>query len=233
MGVWRLWSCRLAHWETEGNPVANRIITACIWALSKETLEFILWIPDGPQILFYQAAFQLGGPQCLLVPGVIPSQVSDLALLLIELHEVLASPFLQPVKVPLDASTTLWCISHSSQFCVISKLAEGTLCPSSRSLMKMLNRMRPNIDPWATPLVTGLQLDFMPLTTTLWAWPFSQFSVHLTIASSSPYFHWLLYKDLMGDSVKGLTEVRVDNVHCSPLIYQASHFITEVYQVVK
>ncbi|XP_052646855.1 uncharacterized protein LOC128143559 [Harpia harpyja] len=47
----------------------------------------------------------------------------------------------------------------------------------------------------------------------------------------SPYFHWLLYEDLTGDSVKGLTEARVDNVHCSPFICQASHFIIEVYQV--
>ena len=34
----------------------------------------------------------------------------------------------------------------------------------------------------------------------------------------------------MEDSVKGLTEEQVDNIH-SPLVYQASHFIVEVYQV--
>ena len=37
--------------------------------------------------------------------------------------------FLQPVKVPLDSSMTLWLISHSSPFCVICKLAQGALCP--------------------------------------------------------------------------------------------------------
>ncbi|KAK4825521.1 hypothetical protein QYF61_000034 [Mycteria americana] len=36
---------------------------------------------------------------------------------------------LGPVQVPLDGSTTLWCINHSSEFGVISKLAEDTLCP--------------------------------------------------------------------------------------------------------
>jgi len=74
-------------------------------------------------------------------------------------------------------------ISHSSQFVVISKLAEDTFCSSSRSLMKMLNRTGPGIDPWGTPLVTGLQPDFMLLITMLWAQPFSQFSVHLAVCS--------------------------------------------------
>lgn len=35
----------------------------------------------------------------------------------------------------------------------------------------------------------------------------------------------------MGDGVKSLPEVQVDNVHCSPHICQASHFVTEGGQV--
>lgn len=46
--------------------------------------------------------------------------------------------------------------------------------PSSRWLMKMLNR-------------TGFQLDFMPLVTTLWAWPFIQFSTHLFVCFSNSH----------------------------------------------
>ena len=95
--------------------------------------------------------------------------------------------------------------------------------------MKKLSRTGPSIGPWGTPLVTDLQLHFVPLITTLWAWSFSQFSTHLTVCLSSPY--QLLYEDLLGDSVKGPAEVQVDNIHCSPLVYQASHFIVEVYQV--
>ncbi|KAK4832380.1 LOW QUALITY PROTEIN: hypothetical protein QYF61_022235 [Mycteria americana] len=34
----------------------------------------------------------------------------------------------------------------------------------------------------------------------------------------------------MGDSVKGLTEVQVDNIYCCPLIYQDSHLFIEVHQ---
>ncbi|GAB0181629.1 hypothetical protein GRJ2_000628200 [Grus japonensis] len=124
---------------------------------------------------------------------------------------------------------TLWCIIHFSRFCVISKLAGLHSAPSSRSLMKILNRTGPSIDPWTTPLVTGLQLDFVPLITTLWAWPFSRFSIHLIVCLSSPYIN-KFYEDLIGNSIKGLTEMQVDNIHCSPLIYQASHFVVEVYQ---
>jgi len=58
--------------------------------------------------------------------GIVPPQVQGLALL-VELREVPVSPFLQPMKVPLNSNTTLWLISHSSQFCVINELAEGTL----------------------------------------------------------------------------------------------------------
>ncbi|KAK4832345.1 hypothetical protein QYF61_021874 [Mycteria americana] len=35
-----------------------------------------------------------------------------------------------------------------------------------------------------------------------------------------PILHQLLYEDLMGDSVKGLTEIQVDNTHFSSLIYK-------------
>ena len=35
----------------------------------------------------------------------------------------------------------------------------------------------------------------------------------------------------MGDSVESLAEVEVDNIHCSPLIYPASHAIVEGYQM--
>ncbi|KAK4811173.1 hypothetical protein QYF61_019804 [Mycteria americana] len=150
-------------------------------------------------------------PLHILVHGVVPPQVQDFAPPLTELYEDPVSPFLQPVEVPLDGSTTLWCIHHSSQFCVISKLAEGS-------------------DPVLTPGVHRLHLDFVPLITTLWTWPFSQFFNPSHRLLIQPIHQQLLYEDLIGDSVKGLTEVQVYNILCSPLIYQASHFIIEVYQ---
>ena len=75
-------------------------------------------VHQDPKVLSCQVAFQPSGPQpVLLVHGVVPPQKQNFALPLIALHEVLVSPFLQPVEVPLDGSTALQCISHSSLFC--------------------------------------------------------------------------------------------------------------------
>ena len=90
-----------------------------------------LGVQPRPPHLFLPNCFPVGqlfGSQPVLVPWVVPSQAQDSTVLLAELHEVSVAPFLQPVKVPLAGTTTLWCISQSSQFDVISKLAEGTLC---------------------------------------------------------------------------------------------------------
>ena len=103
--------------------------------------------------------------------------------------------------------------------------------PSSLSLMSKLNKTGPSTDPWGTPLVTSLQLDSAPLMTTPLSsalqpvlkpphWPLIQ-----------PTFPELPYEDVMGDSVKSLAVVKVDNIQCSPLIYPASPAITEGYQI--
>lgn len=47
--------------------------------------------------------------------------------------------------------------------------------------MKMLKRPGSSIDPWATLLATGLQLDFVLLMITLWVQPFRQLSIHFII----------------------------------------------------
>ena len=78
---------------------------------------------QDPKGLFCQVDCQPVDPQlCLYM------RLFLLVELLVELHTIPVGPFLQPVHVPLDVSATLWCISCSSQFCVSSKLAEGTLC---------------------------------------------------------------------------------------------------------
>ena len=47
-------------------------------------------------------------PQHVLVPGIVPPQVQDFAILLAELHEIFAGPPLHPIEVPLDGGTALW-----------------------------------------------------------------------------------------------------------------------------
>lgn len=163
----------------------------------------------------------------MLVPGVVLPWVQDFALPLIDCHEVPVSPFLQPVKVPLDGSKTLWCIGCSSQFGVISKLAESPLCP----IIQMINED-----------VKEDQFQYQPLRYTASYWPPAQLHAtgcHPLGPSIQPVFnplgclliqpisHKLVYEYLTGDIVKSFSEVQVDSIDCSPLIYQTSYFIVE------
>lgn len=45
--------------------------------------------------------------------------------------------------------------------------------------MKLLNGIEPTTNPWNTLLVTGFQLDLVPLLTTLWAKSFKHLFIHL------------------------------------------------------
>lgn len=84
----------------------------------------------GPSL---PSCFSAECPQHVLVffPGVAPSQGQDFAFLLDELHEVPVRPFLQIAEVSLEGSMTHWRTHHSSQFCIICKVVENALCPSS------------------------------------------------------------------------------------------------------
>ena len=59
----------------------------------------------------------------------IPLQVQGCTLALVEPQQVPLCSTLQPVQLLLNGSTALRCVSHSSQLCIISKLAEGGLYP--------------------------------------------------------------------------------------------------------
>ena len=69
----------------------------------------------------------LGSSQPVLVAGVTPPQVQDMAFPFVEMQEVPPAPFLQHVKILLNGNTTSWCTGHSSKFCIVHKLAEGKL----------------------------------------------------------------------------------------------------------
>lgn len=125
-------------------------------------------------LLFCQAVFQMIG-------------VQHTGELLVELHKIPVRPFLQAVEVCLDASMTLWHISHFSQFCVTWKFAEGSLCPIIQILSEDVIR---DWTPYKgrPPLAIVFHQGFGPLIMTLWAWKFSFCWVQLTVCSSSPYF---------------------------------------------
>jgi len=79
---------------------------------------------DSWVLLCFILAGQL---KCVLVHGVILFQIWDSAFPFVEHDEVPVSPFLQLVEAFLNGSTTIWCVSHSSQF---FELAEGAHYPS-------------------------------------------------------------------------------------------------------
>lgn len=96
--------------------------------------------------------------------------------------------------------------------------------------MKVLNRTGPSIEP---------------LGYAVCHWPPNRFCVAdhnpLSLISQSvsnpphclliqPVHQQFVYEDVMGYSVKGLTDVPAENDHCSLLSYQDSHFVV-VYQV--
>ncbi|KAK4806258.1 hypothetical protein QYF61_013402 [Mycteria americana] len=78
------------------------------------------FIHQYPQVLLCRAALNPFIPQSVLISGIAPTQVQDLALGLVELHEVHMGPLLKPVK-------SINCTTQLGVFC---KLAEGALNPT-------------------------------------------------------------------------------------------------------
>jgi len=72
-------------------------------------------VHQDPQVLLCRAVFQPVGPQHVLIPRIIPSQVQEFAFSLVEL-EIPLGPFFSM----LNGSTAIWFISHSSQFFLLS-----------------------------------------------------------------------------------------------------------------
>lgn len=105
---------------------------------------------------------------------------------IVELPEVPVRPFLWPVEVPLNDTTLayqpllpVWHYQQTLWVCILSH----DLCHWGRWSKNIIL----GTNPGDRKLATGLQLNFV-LITTLWAWQFRQFSVHLTVHVSSPYF---------------------------------------------
>ncbi|NXW38884.1 F16P1 bisphosphatase, partial [Phaetusa simplex] len=103
--------------------------------------------------------------QPVFVPGLAMTHVQDLALGLVELHEVLTGPPLKPVQVPLDGIPSLQCVDRATQLSVVSKLAEGALNPTVHlRLLYECNPMAFVIEKAGGIATTGHQaiLDIVP-----------------------------------------------------------------------
>lgn len=122
--------------------VSSVLATLCLMQL-RTPLAFLIQgstaghiqfeVYQDSRVLFCRAAFQLGDLLHELRHGGTVSRCKNA---LVEQHDVPFSPFLQPAKVPLDSSTTLWCIIHFFLFCPL-QLAEGMLCPKIQVIKKM------------------------------------------------------------------------------------------------
>lgn len=81
--------------------------------------------------------------------------------------------------------------------------------------MKMLICTGLSVDLWGALMLTGFHLDFVLLIFTLRAEPVFNPPLCLLL---QPIYEQLLYEDLTEDSVKSLTDIQAENIHCSPLI---------------
>ncbi|KAK4825966.1 hypothetical protein QYF61_003535 [Mycteria americana] len=157
-----------------------------------------LFIHQYPRVFLSRAALHPFIPQPVLIPGVAPTQVQDPALGLVEPHQVHMGPLLQLVHVPLDdipsgVSTAPLSLVSSANLLRVHSI------PLSMSLMKILNSTGPTIDHY--PLDTIIQTIPHPPNSP----PIKSISLLFT------------EKDVVGDQVKGLTEVQIDDIRCSSL----------------
>ena len=97
----------------------------------------------------------------------------------------------------------------------------------------MLKSIGPKTVPWGTPLVTSLQLQYIhttidhhPLSVAFQLVPYPPSG--LPVKSTSLQFG---DKDVMGNHVKGLVQVQVNDISRLPLIHQRRHSITEGHKI--
>ncbi|GAB0180669.1 cAMP-dependent protein kinase inhibitor alpha [Grus japonensis] len=89
-----------------------------------------LFVYQYPYVLLCRAALNPFIFQPVWIPGVALTQVQNLALGLVEPHEVHMGLLLKLVQVPLDGILSLRHVNHTTQLGVICKLAESALNPT-------------------------------------------------------------------------------------------------------
>ncbi|PKU46701.1 hypothetical protein llap_3018 [Limosa lapponica baueri] len=106
-----------------------------------------LLIHQHSQVLLLRAALNPFSSHPVFVPEIAVTHVQNLALDLVELHEILAGPPLKPVKIPLDGISALQRMNSSTQLGVISKLAEGALNPTFHVVEKNVRQCQFQYNP--------------------------------------------------------------------------------------
>lgn len=118
--------------------------------------------PPGSQGISLQRTLPAGHLLVFTGGCFILSQAQHFAPPPIELHCMPFRPILQLIEVPLNNNTTIWCIGHSSQFCIIYELSESKICPSIQVIYEEVYQDLPQY--W--PLVTTSDLSSARLCAT-------------------------------------------------------------------
>ena len=134
--------------------------------------------------------------------------MQDLALVLVELHEVRTGPPLKPVKVPLGGIPSFQCVNRITELGVIGKLGEGAFNPTVQVANKNVKQHQSQYRPlrntthhWSTLGVA----DSNSLSVTIQPIPCPPSGP--SVKSMSLQFR---DKDVVRDSVKCFTQVQVD-----------------------
>lgn len=117
-----------------------------------------LVVPQDLQVLLNRTTFQHVGPYPVLVHQVLTTCRTLNCFCWVSKGSVLPIPAVHEILLKVCAA--LWGYwPLLSSFCPQQVSRGGTLIPSSR-LMDKLSNTGSSINPWGTPLVTGLQLDY-------------------------------------------------------------------------
>ena len=152
--------------------------------------------------------------------AVIPPQMQYTTLTLVEPHHVPLHQTLRPVQISLNASTAFWCVRHFSQVSIIRKLVEGAFYLFTQVIDEVDKQHQTQYQLW------GYTTIFRP-PTRIYTTDHNSLSSAVQLVLNLPHcplvyptLSKFTYKDVMGDSAKRLAEVKIDNIHCSPFIYQ-------------
>ena len=117
-------------------------------------------------------------PQPLLILGVAPTLVQDLAIGLIELHVFHMGPHLKLFQVSLDGTPSIKCVEHATQLGVVCIHGEGALDPAVFVIDEDIKQNWSQHGPLRTPLITHLHVDIELLITNLWMLSSNKFLIH-------------------------------------------------------
>ncbi|RMC05423.1 hypothetical protein DUI87_18615 [Hirundo rustica rustica] len=185
-------------------------------------------VPPGPFLL---GTVQPHCPQPITLQGVIVAKVQDSALGLIKLHLVRLCPYIQLSQISLQSHPIFQQIDTCSQLSVMCKFTNEGL----NSLIHVINKNIEQNWPQHRPLrdTTGdwppagcstvhhhsLGPAIQPVPNPVKSAPVQAMGCHLIQGCA------------VGDTVKGLAEVQIDNIHSPSCICQAGHLVIKGDQV--